>query len=80
MALGRLAEIAAGLLAHGLDPDTPAAVVASGTTADREVAVATIEQIAEVASELQAPALVVIGDVVSLAERIAVPRGTLAAA
>ena len=33
MALARLAEIADGLVAHGLDPDTPAAVIASGTDA-----------------------------------------------
>ena len=79
MGLGRLAEIAERLLAHGLDPSTPAAVIASGTTTDREVAVAPIAEIAEAAAGLQSPALVVIGDVVSLSERIAAPRGTLAA-
>ena len=80
MALGRLAEIAAGLIAHGLDPSTPAAVIASGTTADRELALAPVGKIAGEASGLRAPALVVIGDVVSLSERIAAVRGTLAAA
>jgi uroporphyrin-III C-methyltransferase len=80
MALGRLAEIAAGLVAHGLDPDTPAAVIASGTTAEHDLALAPVGKIADEASGLRAPALVVIGDVVSLSERIAAVRGTLAAA
>ena len=79
MGLGRLAEITDELLAHGLDPSTPAAVIANGTTPDREVAVAPIAEIAEAAAGLQSPALIVIGDVVSLSERIAAPRGTLAA-
>ena len=79
MALGRLAEIADGLLAHGLDPETPAAVIASGTTTEQELAVAPVGRIAEAASGLRPPALVVIGDVVSLSERIVPARGTLAA-
>jgi uroporphyrin-III C-methyltransferase len=79
MALGRLAEIAGGLLEHGLHPNTPAAVIASGTTSEQEVAVATVERIVEAAVGLQPPALIVIGDVVSLTERIASARGTLAA-
>ena len=79
MGLGRLAEITNELLAHGLDPSTPAAVIASGTTADREVAVAPVAEIVEAAAGLRSPALIVIGDVVSLSERIAAPRGTLAA-
>jgi uroporphyrin-III C-methyltransferase len=80
MGLGRLPEIAAGLIDCGLDPSTPAAVIASGTTSEQEVAVAPIEQIAEAAEGLRQPALVVIGDVVTLSEQIASVRGTLAAA
>jgi uroporphyrin-III C-methyltransferase len=80
MALGRLEEIAAGLLDHGLDPNTPSAVVAGGTTGDQEVVVAPVARIAQAASGVCPPALVVVGDVVSLSERIASLRGTLAAA
>ena len=36
----RLTEIADGLVEHGLDPDTPAAVISAGTTPEQEVAVA----------------------------------------
>jgi uroporphyrin-III C-methyltransferase len=67
MALGRLPEIAARLIAHGLDPATPSAVVASGTTSEQAVAVAPLAEIAEAAAELQPPALVVVGEVVSFA-------------
>jgi uroporphyrin-III C-methyltransferase len=80
MALGRLAEIADGLLDQGLDPNTPAAVIAGGTTSEQEVAVATLERIGEAAAGFRSPALIVIGDVVSLAERIAGVRAAVAAA
>ena len=80
MGLARLAEIAAGLLGHGLDPGTPAAVIAGGTTDRQEVAIAAVERIAEEAADLRSPALIVVGDVVSLSERVAARRGTLAAA
>jgi uroporphyrin-III C-methyltransferase len=70
MALGGLAEIAAGLIEHGRDPDTPAAVVAGGTTPEQETVSAPLAEIAEAASGLAPPALVVVGDVVGLAERM----------
>jgi uroporphyrin-III C-methyltransferase len=66
MGLTRLPEIAEGLLAHGLDAETPAAVVSAGTTPDQEVAVSTLASIAEAASGLRSPALIVVGEVVSL--------------
>jgi uroporphyrin-III C-methyltransferase len=80
MGLGRLAEIANGLIAHGREPGTPAAVIANGTTGDQEVATAPLVEIADAAIGLPSPALIVVGDVVSLSERIAAWRGTLAAA
>jgi uroporphyrin-III C-methyltransferase len=67
MALGGLAEIAACLIEHGRDPQTPAAVVASGTTPEQETVTAPLAEIAEASSELRSPALVVIGEVVELA-------------
>ncbi|HKP17117.1 MAG TPA: uroporphyrinogen-III C-methyltransferase [Gaiellaceae bacterium] len=66
MALGRLPEIAAGLVAHGMSADTPAAVIASGTTSAQEVAVAPLVDIADAAAGFPPPALVVVGEVVSL--------------
>jgi uroporphyrin-III C-methyltransferase len=68
MALGRLDEIVEGLIARGKSPWTQAAVIASGTRAEeRTVATALHELPAAVfAAGIEAPALVVIGDVVAL--------------
>jgi uroporphyrin-III C-methyltransferase len=78
MALGRLAEIAGGLLEHGLDPRTAAAVIASGTTHAQEVAIAPLEEIAEAAADLESPALIVVGDVVELAPLLVSPPEMIA--
>jgi len=67
MGFGGLAEIAACLIDHGRDPETPAAVVASGTTDDQRTVTATLAGIADASAELEPPALVVIGEVVALA-------------
>ena len=70
MALGGLAEIAARLIEHGRDPNTPAAVIARGTTPEQESVSAPLADIAEASTELASPALVVVGDVVGLAPRL----------
>jgi len=67
MGLGRLADLAAGLIEHGRAPSTPAAVIASGTLPEQRVVVAPLAGIADAAEDLESPALVVVGDVVSLA-------------
>src|SRR5581483_9765008 len=46
MGLARLPAIAAGLIVHGADPATPAAVIAGGTTAAGEAVTAPLEEIA----------------------------------
>jgi uroporphyrin-III C-methyltransferase len=71
MGLARLGEIAGGLVEHGLDADTPAAVISAGTTAEQEVVTATIATVADAAEGLRPPALIVVGDVVALSERLA---------
>jgi uroporphyrin-III C-methyltransferase len=80
MGLAHLPEITAGLVEHGLDPETPAAVISAGTTPDEEVVVASLASVAESAAELRSPALIVVGDVVALSERLSADRGTLALA
>ena len=67
MGLRRLGELCAGLVTHGRKASTPAAVISAGTTARQEVVVATLADVAERAAGLAQPALVVVGDVVSLA-------------
>lgn len=70
MGLGALEIICRQLIAHGLPPDTPAAVIHAGTT-DRQAVVADrIEGLAAAArrAQLESPALIMIGSVVSLHE------------
>jgi uroporphyrin-III C-methyltransferase len=62
----RLRRVATGLVDAGLDPDTPAAVIANGTLPHQRVATGSLREIADLADTLPAPALTVIGDVVRL--------------
>ena len=62
MGLDALAAIATGLVAHGADPQTPAAVVS-----DQESVTAPLAEIAAAARGLTTPALLVVGEVVEVA-------------
>jgi uroporphyrin-III C-methyltransferase len=73
MGLGRLQALSDGLVAAGLVADTPAAVISRGTLPDQQVVTAPLAGMAVAADGLPGPALVVIGDVVSI-------RGELEAA
>jgi siroheme synthase len=75
MGLERLASLAAGLVAVGLDPSTPAAVVSNGTLPDQETVSGRLDELAELAADLATPALGVVGDVVGVGARI---RGAVA--
>jgi uroporphyrin-III C-methyltransferase len=77
MALNELESVCDRLLAEGFDPATPAAVVSCGTRPDQEVVVAELAEIAGAAAGLPGPALVVVGDVVALRERLLGQRFTL---
>jgi len=70
MALNQLESLCERLLALGLDPATPAAVISRGTCPDQEVVVAEVGGIAAAAEGLPGPALVVVGEVVGLRERL----------
>jgi cobyrinic acid a,c-diamide synthase len=65
MAVETLPEIARALLAHGLDPRTPAASVENGATDQQRVLIADLGGIAEVAAAqgLRPPAVTVVGAV-----------------
>ncbi|OLD87993.1 MAG: hypothetical protein AUG55_00335 [Candidatus Rokubacteria bacterium 13_1_20CM_4_70_13] len=72
MGLSALPEITARLLEHGADPDSPAAVIASGTLPAQRTVVATLATLAtRVAEEgLEPPATLVIGEVVQVREHL----------
>jgi uroporphyrinogen III methyltransferase/synthase len=71
MAIGRLAEIAAALVAGGLDADTPVAVIEQGTLPAQRTVTATLGTVGEAAADVRPPAITVIGDVVALRDEIA---------
>lgn len=72
MGLRNLEAVAAALMRAGLPGGTPAAVIASATLPQQRVLVSSLERIAAEAqaAALAAPALVVIGDIVSTRQRI----------
>ncbi len=61
------------LLKHGKDPNTPVAIIEKGCTEEQRVTVAPLKDIADVAERVgvKAPAVIVIGDVVKLREKLA---------
>ncbi len=78
MGLAGLARLAERLIAAGLSAATPAAVVACGTTERQQVATAPLGAVARAAAGLPTPALVVIGDVVAVADELALARSAVA--
>ncbi len=70
MGLQNLPAIVAKLLAHGRSSDTPAAVICRGTTEQQETVTGTLANIVENSRALKAPALIVVGDVVGLKNKL----------
>jgi uroporphyrin-III C-methyltransferase/precorrin-2 dehydrogenase/sirohydrochlorin ferrochelatase len=72
MGLSALAEIARGLLGHGMAPDTPVAVVSKGTLPDQKVVIAALDQIASEVEKaaVQAPTIIIVGRVVELHKKL----------
>ncbi len=69
MGLRRLAELADNLMLNGRSFDEPAAVVSRASLPGARVIVGTLGTIAATAADLATPAVVVVGDVVSLARQ-----------
>ncbi|MCI0183083.1 MAG: uroporphyrinogen-III C-methyltransferase [Acidibacillus sp.] len=72
MGLGHLCDISERLISYGKSPETPCAVISMGTTHDQRTIIASLATVAEkcVAEAIMAPATVVIGDIVSLHDRL----------
>lgn len=71
MGLTRLAELCGELIAHGRAPATPAAAVRHGTLPDQQVINADLATLPQAVAEagLTPPAIIVVGEVVSLQAR-----------
>jgi len=61
------------LVAHGLTPSTPAAIVQQGTTPSQRVVTGTLESLPQLATDaqLKPPTLIIVGKVVSLQSKLA---------
>lgn len=72
MGVSRLEQIAARLVENGMPESTPAAVIHRGTTTVQRTAAGTLADIAGKvrAGALTAPAIIVVGEVVSLREKL----------
>jgi uroporphyrinogen III methyltransferase/synthase len=71
MGVTNLPRIVGSLIEQGKDGSTPAAVISRGTYADSKSVTGELREIAELAAELASPALLVIGDVVSVGAALA---------
>ena len=72
MVMHNLDRIAAAIIKAGLAGDTPAAVIASATTPKERVLVSSLAELAAAAREqnLEPPAIVVIGDIVTVRDEL----------
>jgi uroporphyrin-III C-methyltransferase len=68
MGMGRLAEITAALIAAGLSPETPTAVVCEATTPSQRTLVTSLHRVAQdaAAQGIGSPSIVAIGEMVKL--------------
>lgn len=75
MGVAHLPDIVASLVEYGRAAETPVAVISCGTWKQEQTVVGTLDTIADIAREadIQSPATIVIGDVVSVREKLASP-------
>ncbi|TNI72401.1 siroheme synthase CysG [Aeromonas media] len=71
MGLSSCAEIREQLIAHGKGGDTPVALIERGTQPSQRVIRGTLDQLPELAIGVESPALIMVGSVVTLADKLA---------
>jgi len=73
MGLVGLPQICQALIDHGRAADTPAALVQQGTTQNQRVFTGTLANLPQLVAEheVHAPTLVIVGEVVTLREKLA---------
>lgn len=70
MGVKRLSEICGLLIKYGKPIDTPVALIHLGTTAYQQTVTGTLSTITEVAKNIKNPAMIVIGQVVQMHDKI----------
>lgn len=70
MGLSNAAAIAEQLQQHGRDANTPVAIIERGTQTSQKVRIGTLQTLPSLAIQAQSPALIVVGEVVELANKL----------
>ena len=72
MGLQGVQSICEGLIQHGMSAETPAALVQQGTTRHQRVFIGSIKTLPDIVerSQVRAPTLIIVGDVVQLHEKL----------
>lgn len=70
MGVKKLPDICRLLLKHGKNPNTPVALVHYGTTENQQTATGTLTNIVERAEGIKNPAMIIVGEVVKLRDKI----------
>lgn len=72
MGLQAVEVIGRELVEHGLNPDTPAALIEKGTTPDQKVYIGNLKTLPDLVQQydVKAPTLIIVGDVVRLHEKL----------
>lgn len=73
MGVGAAGQLAEGLINHGLNATTPVAIIESGSTSRQRVLTTSLGQLGEQVVEhgVKAPAMIIVGQVVELREKLA---------
>ncbi len=71
MGLIRSEEIQAKLLHFGRSPDTPVALINKGTRPDQHLVIGKLSELVELSGGIHGPTLMIIGEVVNLADKLA---------
>ncbi|ENM5916647.1 uroporphyrinogen-III C-methyltransferase [Vibrio mimicus] len=70
MGLSNAAMIAQQLQLHGRHASTPVAIIERGTQTSQKVLIGTLQTLPSLATQAQSPALIVVGEVVALADKL----------
>jgi uroporphyrin-III C-methyltransferase / precorrin-2 dehydrogenase / sirohydrochlorin ferrochelatase len=81
MAVQQIGAVAAELLRHGRNPDTPVSVIADGTMPTQRTISSTLEQVEGMVTRegIRPPAIVVVGEVVNVAAEMTALMGDVTA-
>lgn len=70
MGLNQAATIQVQLIAHGMESDMPVALVENGTSVKQRVVSGSLNELGELATQVASPALIIVGRVVALRDKL----------